>query len=108
MDANAPEQKAKPDNRTGAQKRRAEYQEQQREYLRGLGLMQQIQTDLGEVTQENVTVKKLQIETRLKLLGKILPDVKETAVELTGADGGPVEVSRIERVVVDGTKTSNP
>lgn len=107
MESNPAAQKEKPDNRTAAQKRRAEYQEQQREYLRGLGLMQQIQGDLDTVTADNVAVARLKIETRLKLLGKILPDVKEQAVELTGADGGPI-VSKIVREIVDGPKASNP
>jgi phage-related minor tail protein len=108
MEANAAPQKDKPDNRTAAQKRRAEFQEQQREYLRGLGLMQQIQSDLDGVSAETVQVAKLKIETRLKLLGKILPDVKEAAIELTGADGGPIEtVSKIERVIAD-PKVTNP
>lgn len=101
MEANAALQKAKPDNRTASQKRRAEYQEQQREYLRGLGLMQQIQAELDGVTAESVPVAKLKIETRLKLLAKILPDTRE--IELTGPDGGPVQLEKIERVIVDVT-----
>jgi hypothetical protein len=75
----------KPDNRTAAQKRRAEYQEQQREHLRSLGLMQQIQADMEAVTPETLGVIKFKTETRLKLLAKVLPDLKESAV--TGPDG---------------------
>ncbi len=71
--------------RTSAQKRRAEFQEQQREYLRGLGLMQQIQTDIDTVTAENLLVVKFKTETRLKLLQKVLPDLRENAI--TGPDG---------------------
>ena len=78
----------KPDNRTAAQKRRAEYQEQQREHLRSLGLMQQIQADMDGVTQETLPVVKFKTETRLKLLSKVLPDLKESAV--TGPDGGEI------------------
>lgn len=95
------EQKDKPDNRTLAQKRRAEFQEQQREYLRGLGLMQQIQADIDVVTNENLPVLKFKTETRLKLLQKVLPDLREDAI--TGADGGAVEHrhEKIIREIVD-------
>lgn len=91
MEANAVPQKDKPDNRTAAQKRRAEYQEQQREFLRGLGLMQQIEADLGkEITVEQLPMVKFKTETRLKLLQKVLPDLREDAI--TGADGEPLTV----------------
>jgi hypothetical protein len=89
----------KPDNRTASQKRRAEYQEQQREYLRGLGLMQQIQADIDSVTNENLPVVKFKTETRIKLLGKILPEVKESALELSGPDGGPIQTERTIKFV---------
>lgn len=81
----------KPDNRTAAQKRRAEYQEAQREHLRTLGLLQQIESDLSGVTPETLQVVKFKTETRLKLLAKVLPDLKESAV--TGADGGEFSVT---------------
>lgn len=98
-------EKGKPDNRTTAQKRRAEYQEQQREHLRSLGLMQQIQADMESVTTETLPVVKFKTETRLKMLAKVLPDMKE--LELVGPDGGPVEtVSRIVREIAD-PKASN-
>ena len=85
----------KPDNRTGAQKRRAEYQEQQREHLRGLGLMQQIQADIESVSQETLGVIKYKTETRLKLLAKILPDLREVAN--TGPDGEALVVAVADR-----------
>ena len=91
---------SKPDNRTHAQKRRAEYQEQQREFLRGMGLMQQIKEDLEkDVGPDRLNEVKFKTETRLKLLSKILPDVKETA--LTGEDGGTLQVEFIRREIVD-------
>ena len=44
--------------------------------------------------------RKLQVETRLKLLAKWCPKRygDRQAVELTGADGGPVEITETERV----------
>lgn len=93
--------KGKPDNRTVAQKRRAEYQEQQREYLRGLGLIEKIEADCeGIIDPAKLPEIKFKTETRLKLLSKILPDLKENA--LTGEGGGEVEfVAKIIREVVD-------
>lgn len=43
--------------------------------------------------------RKLQVETRLKLLAKWCPAKygDRTAMELTGADGGPVQISDTER-----------
>lgn len=107
MESNAAPQKEKPDNRTAAQKRRAEFQEQQREYLRGLGLMQQIKADLdSDITQETLPIVKFKTETRIKLLQKILPDLREDAV--TGPDGGPVElVGKVTREIVDGKVARN-
>ena len=98
MEANVAEQKEKPDIRTAAAKRRASFQEEQREYLRGLGLMRQIQSDLESVTGESLPVVKFKTETRLKLLAKILPDTRE--VELTGPEGGELVV-RISPVLAN-------
>lgn len=91
--ANTLTEKQKPDNRTAAQKRRAEYQEALREHLRNSGLLQAIQEDLSrDLTPDEIQVVKFKTETRLKLLGKILPDLKESMVG--GSDSGiPVPVS---------------
>lgn len=93
--------KGKPDNRTVAQKRRAEFQEQQREYLRGLGLIEKIHSDCeSDIPADKLLEVKFKTETRLKLLSKILPDLKENAV--TGEEGGPLLIEKIIREVVDG------
>lgn len=67
-----------------------------RETARGLG------DSAGDVQRD-----KLIIETDLKLLAKWSPKRYGDKVnhEVTGADGGPVQVQRIERVVVDPTIT---
>ena len=65
---------------------------------------------MGEETEESETGmkvkradmlghRKLQIETRLKLLAKWCPKKygDRTAMELTGADGGPVRITDTER-----------
>ena len=78
--------KKKPDNRTVVQKRRFEYQEKQREYLRGLGLVREVVNDIkGCHTDAELPLVKWRNETRLKLLNKILPDLKQT--EISNAPG---------------------
>ncbi len=97
MESNDLPGKEKPDNRTGAQKRRAEFQEQQREYLRGLGLMEQINKDLDRtILESELATVKFKTDTRLKLLGKILPDLKESAI--TGPEGEKFE----SKLVING------
>lgn len=39
-----------------------------------------------------------QVTAAVKLLGKVLPDLK--AIEHTGEGGGPIQVSTVERIVV--------
>lgn len=84
--------KRKRDNRTVAQKRRAEYQEQQREYLRGLGLVREVMNDIEiEHDEKALPLVKWRNETRLKLINKILPDLKQT--EVTQPDGEDFNVN---------------
>lgn len=48
-----------------------------------------------------VNALKVVIDTKLKLINKFLPDLK--AVEMTGADGGPVDLhKRVTLTLVDG------
>lgn len=52
-----------------------------------------------EVTDDMLGHRKLQVETRLKLLAKWSPKKygDKSSMELTGADGGPVQISDTER-----------
>lgn len=52
---------------------------------------------------EWISRSKLRIETRLKLLAKWDPKRygDKVTTELTGPDGGAVQIARIERVIVD-------
>ena len=78
--------KSKRDNRTVAQKRRAEYQESQRQHLRGKGLVNAICKDIeAKHSDADLPLVKWRNDTRLKLLNKILPDLKQT--EVTNAEG---------------------
>lgn len=50
---------------------------------------------------------RLRVDTRKWLLSKALPKVygEKVVQEHTGPDGGPVQVQRIERVIVDPQRT---
>lgn len=81
----------KPDNRTHAQKRMAERQAAMREFLMARGYVEQIETDLGrDLSEAELPQVKFKTETRLRLLQKVLPDLK--AVEVTGEAGGPLRL----------------
>ncbi len=60
--------------------------------------------DGNERTNQDVIARsRLRVDTRKWILAKMLPKVygEFTRTELTGAGGGPVEVTRIERVILD-------
>ena len=40
-------------------------------------------------------------EQRIKVMGKYLPDLKST--EITGEDGGPIQVANVKRTIVNNT-----
>lgn len=58
--------------------------------------------DAAEQTSEGIQKAKLRIETRLKVAQRLKPKElgEKVTNELTGPDGGPVQLQRIERVVV--------
>lgn len=63
-----------------------------------------VETENGKaLDREHVQRSKLRIDTRLKLLAKWNPKKwgDKVAMEHTGADGGPVQIARIERTIVD-------
>ena len=71
------------DNRTHAQKRRAEAQEAMRELTQSRGYLQQIDADLTrDITQDELPTVKFKTETRLKLISKLLPDLTESKSDL--------------------------
>ena len=68
-----------------ADKRRAERKEALREFLQGQKYIEAIHNTLdAQITNENLAVEKFKTETRLKLLAKVLPDLK--AVEVSADD----------------------
>jgi len=85
---------------TRAQQNRAIRQEALREQLSAKGLLQQvieIAEKLSDLDKELDPLKvqrlKASADLKIKLVAKYLPDLKST--ELTGADGGPLEVGLI-------------
>ena len=71
------------DNRTHAQRRRAERQEALRDFLQGKDYIGQIDADLTrEIPADELATVKFKTETRLKLLAKILPDLSESRTDL--------------------------
>ena len=63
----------------------------------------EIQELAATATPENAQVVKLQVDTRKWVLSKKLPKKYGDKVqqEVSGPNGGPVEVSKIERTIVD-------
>lgn len=96
------------DSRNLATRRRQAHREEVLEKLRNAGLLQKVLEDANKLSDESVSLDAVMVQrikaacdTRIKLIGKWLPDVK--AVEMTGEDGGPVTVSveTITRKIVD-------
>jgi len=63
--------------------------------------------DTAERTSEGIQHAKLRIDTRMKVAQRLKPKElgEKVTSELTGPDGGPVQVEKIERVIV---RPANP
>lgn len=86
-----------------ADKRRQERQETLREFLQGQKYIELIHQTLdATITNDELPVIKFKTETRLKLLNKVLPDLK--AVEMSSDENNPLAIRLIERVIVDPYK----
>ena len=86
-----------------ADKRRQEKQEALREFLQGQKYIELIHQTLdATITNDELPVIKFKTETRLKLLNKVLPDLK--AVEMSSDENNPLAIRLIERVIVDPYK----
>lgn len=97
MSVKSPEEKA--NSRTYAEKRREEKRDALREFVSGQRLLEAINHDLErDIDNEQLPVVKFKTETRLKLLAKVLPDLK--AVEVTGENGGAMLFQEITRRLV--------
>lgn len=83
---------AKGDNRTRSQKLRAETQEDLRSRLSGIALIKAIydEVDTPAIDEFDLANKKWKTEVRIKLLSKVLPDLK--AIELSGNQDQPLKI----------------
>jgi len=81
----------KENSHTYAERRKMEKQEALREFIRGHNYLQKIHDDVevNEITSDNLQIIKFKVETRLKLLGKVLTDLK--AVELSTDPENPIQ-----------------
>jgi len=90
-----------------ADKRRNEKKAALREFIQGQRYIQAINEDLDrvDITNEELPVIKFKTETRLKLLNKVLPDLK--AIEHSGEDGEGIKLIHvIERQIVKANTTN--
>jgi len=84
-------------------KRRAESKEALKEFLQGQKYIEAIHATLDmPISNDELKAIKFKTETRLKLLAKVLPDLK--AIELAGSEDSPLAITTIERVIVDPYK----
>lgn len=89
-----------PDTATAKQKNRRIRKEALREQLQQQGHLQHVVDILNKLMDEenkleSAMVKryKITLDTKLKLIGKYLPDLK--AVEVEGEDGGPIRIELV-------------
>ena len=93
------------DNRATANRRIR--QEALREQLSKQKHVEQVIKNIKKMEKEGAGMESTELQalraatdTRLKLVNKYLPDLKMTELELTGADGGPVEIAEVRRTIV--------
>jgi len=92
-----------------AQQNRRIRQEALREQLANGGHLQHVidlaskLADLDTNLEPNEVQRlKAAIDAKMKLVNKYLPELKAT--ELTGEDGGPIQLKAIENIIVDPAK----
>ncbi len=95
---NITEEKSNQGGLSYADKRRAEKKDALREFVKGQQYIHAINRDLDRpISPEELPEVKFKTETRLKLLSKVLPDLK--AVEHSG--GQTIDlIARVERAII--------
>lgn len=92
-------------SKTYAEKRRDEKKQSLREFIEAQQYLHAINNDLSRtISPEELNVVRFKTDTRMRLLGKILPDLK--AIEHSGDANAPL-VHRIERHVIEVNDTKN-
>ena len=94
--------------KTVAQRNRAIRAEALREQLAEQCRVQHILENIAKLENLDVDLDSNEInriksanEQRIKVMGKYLPDLKST--EITGEDGGPIQVANVKRTIVNDT-----
>ena len=94
--------------KTVAQRNRAIRREALREQLAEQCRVQHILENIAKLENLDVDLDSNEInriksanEQRIKVMGKYLPDLKST--EITGEDGGPIQVANVKRTIVNNT-----
>jgi len=100
------------DNRATANRRIR--QEALREQLSKQKHVEQVIKNIKKMEKEGAAMESTELQalraatdTRLKLVNKYLPDLKQTDIELTGADGDPVQIAEVRRTLVDPKHTDS-
>lgn len=100
-----------PDTATAKNKNRRIRQQALREQLQAQGHEQHIVEMVDKIRDESTKIEpsmlrryEVAINTKLKLLNKYIPDLKQTDVELTGEDGSPIETTNSINFLPVGSK----
>ncbi len=82
-----------------AAKNRKIRQDALREQLSNQKLVEKVLDNIKKMEEQGVSMDSTELQalraatdTRLKLVNKYLPDLKQTDIEITGEDGNPIEV----------------
>lgn len=87
---------------TNAAKNRKIRQDSLREQISKRCTFQQVIDNVEKMEKQGAAMEgqelqalKAATDTRLKLLAKYIPDLKQTDIEITGEDGGPIQTDSV-------------
>ncbi len=72
--------------------------------------VQQVLKNIEKMEEQGAAMESTELQalraatdTRLKLLNKYIPDLKQSDIELTGADGGPIQTDSVFEFIPVGS-----
>ncbi len=72
--------------------------------------VQQVLKNIEKMEEQGASMESTELQalraatdTRLKLLNKYIPDLKQSDIELTGADGGPIQTDSVFEFIPVGS-----
>ena len=87
---------------TNAAKQRKMRQDSLREMLSKKCSVEQVLKNIKKMEEQGISMESVELQalraatdTRLKLINKYMPDLKQTDIELTGENGGPIQTDSI-------------